>query len=604
MPSAATTMRPLTAMGEVHLRTAPHSPAASRNTGAPFAPSSGDQLIAAVHVPDQRVRRAVGRGRDEAGRGGRALGIAFVAPLRHQAVRRAPRRPTASSAGSARCAKRHDRGPVPGAARARRSTLRPRQSRRTSSSPRRRRSARARTFIPCIVTSKLTSGPFPRSALSRMKPLPSLEAITSAGPVLPGKLTRIGLTAPRSKSRWSFVFQSDGKKTVLRARSTCRACPCRARAPPLRCPCDRRWSPRAGFRSPRTRRRPPTPCPRGPRLLRPAGRDCHPPTVGGLVVGVDRDDPSLDVHDAIARVAPVRHVNDCRPPSRARRADCAAFGSNPSAAETSIGYPALMRRPPGLTAQTECDVMPFASPTRAGHVQRAGPGVDHRRRDDAERVAPVAAGDARLRRGRAEVHRSRPWRRCLVDRVDVVAARDHDEDAPLPRAILEVEGRPEHRARVRRGEARIERHPRRGGLRQRRLQEVARRGSGDCCVRAPSRVGTPTAPRRRFPSSRLRPPVAAVAARAAGPAVPAPPVPAVLRLPPRGARRRSRRLRYHGRRSPCQPPPSEAARRIRTCSVDETSVGTQCAASALPVGALIRRDHLEFSRRLISRLPD
>ena len=68
-------------------------------------------------------------------------------------------------------------------------------------------------FIPCIVTSKLTSGPFPRSAVSRMKALPSLEAITAAGPVLPGKLTRIGLTAPRSKSRWSFVFQSDAKKT-------------------------------------------------------------------------------------------------------------------------------------------------------------------------------------------------------------------------------------------------------------------------------------------------------------------------------------------------------------------------------------------------------
>jgi hypothetical protein len=39
-PSAATTMRPLTAMGDVHLRTAPQLAAVSRNTVAPVAPSS------------------------------------------------------------------------------------------------------------------------------------------------------------------------------------------------------------------------------------------------------------------------------------------------------------------------------------------------------------------------------------------------------------------------------------------------------------------------------------------------------------------------------------------------------------------------------------
>ena len=108
----------------------------------------------------------------------------------------------------------------------------------------------------------------------------------------------------------------------------------------------------------------------------------------------------------------------------------------------------------------------------ARHVKRAAVGIDHRRRDDAQRVAPVAAGDARLRRWRAEVHGPDRGARASVDRVDVVAARDHDEARRPPRPVLDVEGRAEDGARVRTVEARIERHPRGGGLRQRWLAEV------------------------------------------------------------------------------------------------------------------------------------
>src|SRR6478609_1594189 len=44
-PSAATTMRPLTAMGDVHLRAAPQLAAASRNTVVPVAPSSATSWL-------------------------------------------------------------------------------------------------------------------------------------------------------------------------------------------------------------------------------------------------------------------------------------------------------------------------------------------------------------------------------------------------------------------------------------------------------------------------------------------------------------------------------------------------------------------------------
>ena len=117
--------------------------------------------------------------------------------------------------------------------------------------------------------------------------------------------------------------------------------------------------------------------------------------------------------------------------------------------------------------------MPFASPSAPGHVERRRPGVDHGRRDDAERVAAVTARHARLGRGRAEV--LRPDRRAgrFVERVDVVAGRDGDEDAGASRATVEVKRDPHHRARVGRGEGRIERHFRRRGLAQGRLQEVA-----------------------------------------------------------------------------------------------------------------------------------
>ena len=123
----------------------------------------------------------------------------------------------------------------------------------------------------------------------------------------------------------------------------------------------------------------------------------------------------------------------------------------------------------------------------AGQVKRAGRGVDDRRRDDAERVVPVAAGRTRISRPAYRDSSSRPWRRssrrtrrrrCRSSRRrKCPSLLDHSRNRAGTRAPRRCRSR--RKSYPRPSWRRLVASASAGGS--------ARRGSDDCCARAPRR---------------------------------------------------------------------------------------------------------------------